>query len=207
MAHLYTATKLLYPTAPKWPDMELLMYLQNPERLFFGGVPTTLDECYREVDMMAGKSALHSARNPRQDGKKVQKQGSHKRTKTKHGRWIAETSAVAPIFTERTTWSVTDEGVDTQVKLLFNKLRSPTELVHLARKLRMSSEVLEENLRDRWWRPYIEEQMNNENGPTALLRDLSMWLEGDEVDLHCKSYLYTKVHVKHTLNFYLLLVN
>jgi hypothetical protein len=133
--------------------------------------------------MMAGKYALHSAINPRL---KKKNQGLHKRIKHTVGRWIEEMSVIAPIFTERNTWSVTDEAVDKQVKHLVNMLRSLTELVRLARRLGIPSKVLEENLHDRRWRSYIEEQMNNENGPTALLRDLSTWLEGDQIDFHCE---------------------
>jgi hypothetical protein len=39
-------------------------------------------------------------------------------------------------------------------------------------------------LESRRWRPYVEEHSNNENGPTALLRDLTLWLEGDAMDLY-----------------------
>jgi len=39
-------------------------------------------------------------------------------------------------------------------------------------------------LASRRWRPYIEEHSANDNGPTALLRDLILWLEGDAMDLY-----------------------
>jgi len=167
MAHLYAATKLLDPTSPRWPDMEFLIYSQGADRLFFGGTPKTLDESHRKSRLMVGQSA--------RAGKQV---------KLTDGRWIQDTSVVAPIFTKRTTWATTDESVDTEVNHLNNKLRSPADLALLARKLGMSTESLEYELQARRWRPYIEEQMNNENGPTALLRDLSTWLDGEAVDLH-----------------------
>ncbi|KAF2829510.1 hypothetical protein CC86DRAFT_437299 [Ophiobolus disseminans] len=159
MAHLYMATKLLHPESP------------DSDRIFFGGSPKTLDKCHRKAHLMVGKSAQHSAINPRQKGKK---QGIDKHMKHTGGRWIQETSIIAPVFIERTTWAVTDEDVDNQVKL-----RSPNEQDRLARKLGMKPETLAYNLHAGRWRPYLEEQMNNENGPTALLRDLSMWLDGD----------------------------
>jgi hypothetical protein len=48
----------------------------------------------------------------------------------------------------------------------------------------MDPAILKGELAERRWRPYFEENQKNENGPTALLRDLTMWLEGDAVDLY-----------------------
>ncbi|KAF2877706.1 hypothetical protein BDV95DRAFT_480836 [Massariosphaeria phaeospora] len=177
MAHLYTATKLLHPTAPKWPDMEFLISVQDPDRLFFGGTPTTLGESHRKARLLLGQSSVHTTFNLR----KGKRQRSGKQYKD---RWIRDTSVLARIFNERTSWAVSDESVDTQVKLLNNKLQSPAELTRLAIKLGTTSKSLAFHLQKRRWRPYIEEHMDNENGPTAMLRDLSVWLDGDAVDLH-----------------------
>ncbi|KAF2647762.1 hypothetical protein K491DRAFT_549820, partial [Lophiostoma macrostomum CBS 122681] len=54
MAHLYVAGGLLHPDAPAWPDMEHVIWRQNPEWLFFGGKPKSLDEAHRKYRLGLG---------------------------------------------------------------------------------------------------------------------------------------------------------
>ncbi|KAI4612574.1 hypothetical protein J4E80_007308 [Alternaria sp. BMP 0032] len=67
---------------------------------------------------------------------------------------------------------------------LNNTLRSETELARLAKKFNRERDMVWWTLASRRWRPYIEEHSANDNGPTALLRDLILWLEGDAMDLY-----------------------
>jgi hypothetical protein len=184
MAHLYVATRLIAPDSPKWPDMEFLIEQQDETRLFFGGRPKTLEECVRKVYLMMGRSAADRWRIGRVKKKGVNSEKTSKK-RNKDGRWLDETSILTPIFKPRSYgWSTTNASVDDQVKLLSNTLRSPTEIARLAKKLNKPVGQVKLELEERRWRPYFEETQNNENGSTALLRDLSMWLEGDAVDLY-----------------------
>ena len=56
LGHLYMAGRLLYPGSPAWPDMELLLYSQDSNYLFFGGIPKTLDEAHRKLEFAFGNS-------------------------------------------------------------------------------------------------------------------------------------------------------
>jgi hypothetical protein len=182
MAHLYVATRTLHPEAPKWPDMELAIHHQNPTRLFFGGIPKTIDECMRKVYDMAGKSATSMARDAGRRQKMQAKDslsgiffGKVTREKTTEGRRIEDTSTLATIFHNRNARSSIDGLVDLQVKVLGNKIRSTAELAHLARKVGSSPKHLEAELQ---W------HSGKDNGPTALLRELSLWIDGDAIDLY-----------------------
>ncbi|KAI4915341.1 hypothetical protein J4E85_010466 [Alternaria conjuncta] len=182
MTHLYVATKLLHPESPVWPDMEYLIHQQDEARLFFGGAPQTLGESLRKVYLMVGRTASDAAREPR--GKKTSKTLKEMR-KLRDGRWLQEPSILAPIFLERSFgWATTDAAVDDKVRQLNNTLRSETELVRLAKKFNRERDMVWWTLASQRWRPYIEEHSANDNGPTALLRDLIYWLEGDAMDLY-----------------------
>ncbi|KAL1797167.1 hypothetical protein ACET3X_003773 [Alternaria dauci] len=62
MVHMYAATRLIAPESPVWPDMEYFIYQQGPTRVFFGGWPKTLDECYRKATLTIGRSHADEAR-------------------------------------------------------------------------------------------------------------------------------------------------
>jgi hypothetical protein len=53
--------KLLYPNDPAWPDMEYVLYSQNPDHIFYGGVPKSLDEAYRKCDLAFGSKLGQNA--------------------------------------------------------------------------------------------------------------------------------------------------
>lgn len=132
---------------------------------------------------MMGKSNADKAREERLS-EKAKKAARGRPLKPKKGRWIEDPSILAPIFRERSFGTAANAAsIDTQVRHLFSTLRSPTELARLARKLRIKPEQLTEKLQDeRLGR--CEYHPGSANGPTTLLRDLSIWLEGDATDLY-----------------------
>lgn len=60
-AHLYNVAQLETHFMP-WSDMEFIIDTQTPQYVFFGGRPTTLDECCLKVELAVGFSIRN--RNP-----------------------------------------------------------------------------------------------------------------------------------------------
>lgn len=48
LAHFYATSKILDPSAPKWPDMELMTCRQDPEYLFHDGLPKSSHEAIQK---------------------------------------------------------------------------------------------------------------------------------------------------------------
>ncbi|EFQ93236.1 hypothetical protein PTT_09431 [Pyrenophora teres f. teres 0-1] len=164
MAHLYKATRLIAPDSPTWPDMEYLIYQQDENHLFFGGVPKTFEECVRKVKLMMGQSRADQAREERMS-EKSKKAARGRPLKPKNGRWIQDPSILAPIFRERSLG------------------RRQTLRPLIPKKLRITPEQLDAKFdSERLGR--CEYHPGSDNGPTTLLRDLSSWLEGDATDLY-----------------------
>ncbi|KAF2868870.1 hypothetical protein BDV95DRAFT_596572 [Massariosphaeria phaeospora] len=63
MGHIYVAGRLLQPNSPGWPDMDLVLYAQDPERLFMGDFPRTLEQAQKKFSLIIGSSAVNSARD------------------------------------------------------------------------------------------------------------------------------------------------
>ena len=64
-AHLYNAaTQLKLLTVP-WPDMEFLISIHTPKRIFIGGLPTTSEDFLKRFQLVLGASAVNFARNRR----------------------------------------------------------------------------------------------------------------------------------------------
>jgi hypothetical protein len=66
-AHLYNALQ----QKPSWPDMDKLIDLHTPERVFLGGRPTTTDNCFKQACLMLGHSVADFAVNQRRGPKRV----------------------------------------------------------------------------------------------------------------------------------------
>lgn len=65
MGWLYMiGTRILHPDAPRWPDMELLLY-QDERRLFVGEFPKSLGEVGKNLDLACGLSAVNQASDRR----------------------------------------------------------------------------------------------------------------------------------------------
>jgi hypothetical protein len=67
-AWIYIAARLeTKAVGPTWPDMEYLIYGQDPEWLFVGGKPKTIQEVKSKFRLASGSSAVNSARDIRID--------------------------------------------------------------------------------------------------------------------------------------------
>ncbi len=64
-AHLYNATRQSNLLLTEWPDMEYLISVNTPQRLFIGGVPTTPEDFFKRFHIALGASARNFARNRR----------------------------------------------------------------------------------------------------------------------------------------------
>jgi hypothetical protein len=156
MCHLYVAARLAVSDMPQWPDLELVIAKHSTERLFVGGLPKDLTQCFKRFSLACGSSAVTFARNRRNNNHVF---------RTKNLRLLRSSSAISEVFYERISgWSRDpdisvrklqsllidvkhvqriDEQMDPESKLhkkLARTLKMPTErkLVQLLRTLGIS---------------------------------------------------------------------
>ena len=91
-AHLYNALRQEGYCAQEWPDMELLIQLHTPERLFVGGAPTKTEDYLKRFSLSMGYSVSQYAANRRNRGAVASPQGP---------RGLYEISPVSQIFKRR----------------------------------------------------------------------------------------------------------
>ncbi|KAI4680239.1 uncharacterized protein J4E88_006131 [Alternaria novae-zelandiae] len=158
--------KLLYPNDPTWPDMEYLLYSQDPNHIFYGGIPKTLDESYRKINLAFG------SKMPRIDS-------SGKYRFHKSSRMFQETSLLSPILQSRMTgWSDhTNESVNELASNLNVLLCDKTKQGQLARQLGASPDWVESEIDTRRVVRLFED--GPADGSPVLLRDLSLFIEGE----------------------------
>jgi hypothetical protein len=73
-AHFYNAIR--QQTRPvSWPLMDEVIALHGEDRIFVGGTPRTMSDCYKQVNLVLGVSPQSFARNRRQNKVVVSKNG------------------------------------------------------------------------------------------------------------------------------------
>lgn len=92
LCHLYVAARLTVGDMPQWPDLQLVIAKHSPERLFIGGLPKDLTQCFKRFSLASGSSAMTFARNRRND--------SHI-FRQKNLRLLRSSSAISEVFYER----------------------------------------------------------------------------------------------------------
>jgi hypothetical protein len=65
LCHVYNALRAIDPTCPVWPDMELVIRNQTPEKIFIGGRPSTALDAHKRMMLAMGYSSTNSARDAR----------------------------------------------------------------------------------------------------------------------------------------------
>ncbi|KIW76268.1 hypothetical protein Z517_11014 [Fonsecaea pedrosoi CBS 271.37] len=65
LCHLYNALRIVAPQSPVWPDMELVIRNQNPEKIFVGGRPETLGQARNRFLLSSGVSITSLAKDSR----------------------------------------------------------------------------------------------------------------------------------------------
>ena len=63
VCHLYNALRQTSNLSVSWPDMETFILVNTPERLFVGGLPTTLEDCFKRYSLMMGTAPENFARD------------------------------------------------------------------------------------------------------------------------------------------------
>ena len=63
VCHLYNALRQTSNLRVLWPDMETFISVNTPERLFVGGLPTTLEDCFKRYSLMMGTAPENFARD------------------------------------------------------------------------------------------------------------------------------------------------
>ncbi|KAF2441426.1 hypothetical protein P171DRAFT_434127 [Karstenula rhodostoma CBS 690.94] len=167
LAHVYNAGKLLYPNDPAWPDMEYLLSQQDPNYIFYGGLPKSLHEADRKCYLAFGQKM---------------KPANHEKKRFAFNnvtRTFRETSLLNPVLSPRMTgWNDhTTESVDKLANSLNTILCDEASRDRLARQLAASREWVESNISFRRTMRLFEDIPAQ--GPPVLLRDLSLFLEGE----------------------------
>ncbi|OAL30062.1 hypothetical protein AYO20_08966 [Fonsecaea nubica] len=65
LCHLYNALRIVAPQSPVWPDMELVIRNQSPEKIFVGGRPETLGQARNRLLLSIGMSITSLAKDSR----------------------------------------------------------------------------------------------------------------------------------------------
>ncbi|KAF2120926.1 hypothetical protein BDV96DRAFT_595324 [Lophiotrema nucula] len=170
LAHLYTAGKILYPDSPTWPDMELLLQRQDPEWIFHGELPKTLDEAARKFVLGLGASANNFARNRRNDDLVINR---------KKVRSLRNPSILSELYLERmNTEPDTPETSASLVSRLMQKICDPSSKKLLARQDNLPSSATEA------MKTKEEKKAPAVWDPMELLLELEGWLLSDPIDLH-----------------------
>ena len=63
VCHLYNALRQTSNLSVLWPEMETFISVNTPERLFVGGLPTTLEDCFKRYSLMMGTAPENFARD------------------------------------------------------------------------------------------------------------------------------------------------
>lgn len=150
--------------------MEYLLDMQDPERIFYGGIPKTLDEAYRKSTLAFGGKMPHAC-------------NLSKFPWPKKSRRFKDTSVLSPILEKRMTSQkeLTNESANTFANSLNATLCNSASRVQLARQLQASPEFIDELLATPRVTRLFEE--NAMEGPPVLLRDLSTFADGEILDV------------------------
>jgi len=146
--------------------MEYVLYPQDPNHVFYGGKPKSLDEAYRKLNLAYGnKLPLANGR-----GKSEAKNTN---------RMFQKTSILSPVLEDRMTgWSDhTNESVDELAGNLNALLCDKAKQGKLARQLGASPDWVESEIDTRRIVRLFEDVPAE--GSPVLLRDLSLFIEGE----------------------------
>jgi len=146
--------------------MEYLLYSQDPNHIFYGGIPKTLDESYRKINLAFGSRM-----------RRVDSSGRYRFHKS--SRLFQETSLLSPVLESRMTgWSDhTNDSVDKLATSLNTLLCDKASQGRLARQLGASRDWVEGEIDTRRVVRLFED--GPADGSPVLLRDLSLFIEGE----------------------------
>ncbi|KAG4433195.1 hypothetical protein IFR05_011330 [Cadophora sp. M221] len=88
-AHFYNALKQNDPSCASWPLIDEVIALHGAQRIFVGGTPSTMKDCFKQICIMLGYSPTQFAKNRRNLNPVVSKNGP---------RGLKETSPITELF-------------------------------------------------------------------------------------------------------------
>ncbi|KAF2108575.1 hypothetical protein BDV96DRAFT_262247 [Lophiotrema nucula] len=178
LAHLYVAGQLLHPDSPAWPDMEYVLWRQDPVYLFFGQRPQSLGESHRKYNLGLGHSATSYAKNRR----KTQVRDLDPR---RLGRFFRCPGLLTDTLREdEHGHHATPGSSNVLIVRLMQKLCSPKGRETLAQQ---------EGLDHRTDVPTAREKRFNQWQPLDLLHEHEKFLVADAVDLYFDWYRLCEV--------------
>ena len=160
-------SRLLYPLAPRWPDMEFVLYKQE-QRLFYGGYPKTVGEAGSKLDLARGGSVVDGASDRR---------SKYTTTNKKNLRRLEDQSALGKLFMYRITTEPKDTAAAHEwVSRLIGMICKPD-----SQKILDSQENLPQGTYEQ---SDFFKSAELQRNPLALLEQLRYWLLADAMDLH-----------------------
>jgi hypothetical protein len=171
MIYLYAATRLLDNTAPVWPDMELLIYRQDPQRLFYGTTrPKEYSDCCKFLKWSSGISITHGSGTRLLNPKELYNPD--------RARNIVDPSMLIDNLGWRCDMPAeSNHEIDSAVAKWAATARKEDTIKQLLRQLNYDATDLEPTLSD------LKKQALN-NKPHDIMKRLSTWLEADAIDFN-----------------------
>ncbi|KAI8963497.1 hypothetical protein F5Y11DRAFT_356297 [Daldinia sp. FL1419] len=172
MMHLYIAARSLYPEDPVWPDMEYFLQTQDLDRMFVGGLPTTMDEAFKKYMLASGMPVEVFARNRRQNSKGL---------KEKSTRWASNPCLLDGVLTK---WMHGGKNAteDTIINLI-RMISSTGALAVKAKRLGISQEVEAK---------YQQEWTNPDRKMTTILENMMFFIINERFDLYFDTLSFAK---------------
>lgn len=124
VALLYHALRMTSVLADPWPEMDTFIAVCTPEKLFIGGLPTTLEDCFKRFCLMAGVAPESFARNRRP---KHGHAAEVTRTKNPPRNW-SSISPIMKIFHKQLLLQESNESTLYNVKSLVNNDDASSEV-------------------------------------------------------------------------------
>ncbi|KAI4958498.1 hypothetical protein J4E86_004099 [Alternaria arbusti] len=171
MIYLYAATRLLSEDSPAWPDMELLILRQNPERLFFGkNRPTDYREALTFFEWVCDMSPMLRSKEATKD--------SREQHDSERVRRIVDPSILKDVFLNRFNHPVSsDNEVDSMVSKWIELVRSEEGMTQLLRQLNLDPSADAKTIK------VLQARAQN-NRSDAIPSQLSQCMGADAIDLH-----------------------
>ena len=185
MAQIYVTGRLLSPAQSVWPDMEVVLFAQNPQWLFFGGYPIRVEEARKKYMLAFGVSATNFAGDVSIErilrNKKVSKTGFHE---------FRESGAFGDgVFHRGNNGELLDgdlrggaavcKDMTERLFRLTKSLDSPSASVPWGRIAREMLQTQQQN--DVVPSPKSPKMRKS---PAEVLEDLAKWLQADTPDLY-----------------------
>ncbi|KAI2474818.1 hypothetical protein Ptr902_02335 [Pyrenophora tritici-repentis] len=168
LAHVYINGHLQFgDDQPVWPDMEFVIYAQDPEWLFVGGRPKTVEEAQKKFLIISGSKAANSARDIQINKLKI----DQKNLREFRDPMVFGTGVFLPRKKfSKAKISVVTTKVEEIINCLIETINSPQPWGRLARHIMQIK--------------HGNTTASHQATPRTTLETYAQWLEADLIDLY-----------------------